>query len=82
MCARGTDDSGRFCLRIGGVALGTYHRVKPKVRRRTQLRGADAGSEARWAKAAERADGVRDMGIGIAVRNYFRCISLSPSCLR
>jgi hypothetical protein len=55
-----------------GVALGTYHCVEPKARRGTQLRGADAGSEARWAKAAERAEGVRDAGIGIAVRYYFR----------
>lgn len=32
---------------------------------------AEAGSDARWAKAANRADGLTDLGIGGAVRRYY-----------
>lgn len=32
---------------------------------------ADDGSSARWAKAAARAEGVTDLGIGGAVRGYY-----------
>jgi hypothetical protein len=32
---------------------------------------ADAGAESRWAKAASRAEGLTDLGIGGAVRRYF-----------
>jgi hypothetical protein len=35
------------------------------------MREADAGAEARWAKAAARAGGITDLGIGAAVRRYF-----------
>jgi hypothetical protein len=31
----------------------------------------DSGAESRWAKAASRAEGLTDLGIGGAVRRYF-----------
>jgi hypothetical protein len=31
----------------------------------------DSGTESRWAKAASRAEGLTDLGIGAAVRRYF-----------
>ncbi|MBJ2122477.1 hypothetical protein I6N91_15965 [Arthrobacter sp. MSA 4-2] len=35
------------------------------------MRDVNAGAEVRWAKAAARAEGVTDLGIGAAVRRYF-----------
>ena len=32
---------------------------------------ADAAAQSRWAKAASRAEGLTDLGIGVAVRRYF-----------
>lgn len=31
----------------------------------------NAGAEARWAKATSRAEGITDLGVGVAVRTYF-----------
>lgn len=38
------------------------------------MRDANAGAELRWAKAAQRAEGLADLGIEIVVRRYFRVI--------
>ncbi len=50
-----------------------YFLHQGKSERGLEMREADAGAgaESRWAKAASRAEGLTDVGIGGAVRRYF-----------
>jgi hypothetical protein len=43
------------------------------------MRDTDTGADSRWAKAASRAEGLTDLGIGVAVRHYF--LVVFPSIL-
>lgn len=56
---------------VPGSAGRVFSASETKVSGGLKMQEADAGAESRWTKAASRAQGLTDLGIGAAVRRYF-----------